>query len=810
MSKSRNGVKSPPLQTAQSASKAASPNTDSSPSGMANVSSTDPSVAKAAHVQALSAAMPFNSTKAAEHGFDNAISPLRGTVASPKSRLPAGSTLTEENGTQKTGSVPPVGLNSTIETLDRVRVDSSGQFLTTNQGVKVSDNQNSLKFGLRGPALLEDFVLREKITHFDHERIPERIVHARGSGAHGFFECYKALTELTKAAPFKEAGKVTPVFVRFSTVAGERGSKDTARDVRGFAVKFYTDEGNWDLVGNNMPVFFIQDAMKFPDLVHAVKPEPHHQMPQAASAHDTFWDFVSLMPESTHMLMWVMSDRAIPRSYATMQGFGVHTFRLVNAKGASVFVKFHWNPKYGTHSLVWDEAVKISGADPDYHRRDLWERIESGAYPEWELGFQVFTEEQAESFSFDVLDATKLIPEELVPIIPVGRMVLNRNPDNFFAETEQVAFCTAHVVPGIDFSNDPLLAGRIHSYVDTQITRLGGPNFHEIPINSSVSQVHNNQRDGMHRQAIHRGRVSYEPNSLGGGCPFQAGAAQGFVTVPARLHAQEEQAKVRGKPEKFADHYTQASLFYESQTESEKAHIAAAFRFELSKLTVPAIRERMISSLRNASEELAKEVAMNIGIEPLPEPMDRALQYPADAEISISPMLSLTARPGDGSITARKIAILVANGVHGQTALDIHAALLAQGAVPRFVAARVGPVTTVDSAPLDADASMENEPGFLFDALVLPNGDDGVAVLAADGQAMDFIKDQYRHGKTILMFEDSAPLLESAGISDSLLSGKPDPGIIVGSGERRSGVEAFIQAVSLHRHPERETDPPVV
>ena len=525
---------------------------------------------KISQTQALAAAMPFNFSKPREHGFANGIAPQPGATVEPDSRLPTGSTLSEENGSEKTGTVAFEGVNATIEPLDRVRVDSSGEVLTTNQGVAISDNQNSLKFGLRGPALLEDFVLREKITHFDHERIPERIVHARGSGAHGFFECYEPLTQYTKAAPFKEAGKITPVFVRFSTVAGERGSKDTARDVRGFAVKFYTDEGNWDLVGNNIPVFFIQDAMKFPDLVHAVKPEPHNQMPQAASAHDTFWDFVSLMPESTHMLMWVMSDRGIPRSLATMQGFGVHSFRLVNDAGESVFVKFHWEPKYGTHSLVWDEAVKISGADPDYHRRDLWDRIEAGAYPEWELGVQIFTEEQAEAFSFDILDATKIIPEELIPVRPVGRMVLDRNPDNFFAETEQVAFCTAHVVPGIDFSNDPLLAGRIHSYIDTQISRLGGPNFHEIPINSPISQVHNNQRDGMHRQAIHRGRVSYEPNSLAGGCPFQAGAAQGFVTVPARLKAQEEHAKVRGKPEKFADHYTQARLFLKARHRSSR------------------------------------------------------------------------------------------------------------------------------------------------------------------------------------------------------------------------------------------------
>jgi catalase len=659
--------------------------------------------------------------------------------------------------------------------------------------------------------LIEDFILREKITHFDHERIPERIVHARGSGAHGYFECYEPFTQYTKAAPFKEAGKVTPVFVRFSTVAGERGSKDTARDVRGFAIKFYTDEGNWDLVGNNMPVFFIQDAMKFPDLVHAVKPEPHNGMPQAGSAHDTFWDFASLMPESTHMLMWAMSDRAIPRSFATMQGFGVHSFRLVNDAGESVFCKFHWSPKAGTHSLVWDEAVKISGADPDFHRRDLWERIESGAFPEWDFGVQVFTEEQAEQFSFDILDATKIIPEELVPVQMLGRLVLNRNPDNFFAETEQVAFCTAHVVPGIDFSNDPLLAGRLHSYVDTQISRLGGPNFHEIPINSPLAPVHNNQRDGMHRQAIARGRVAYEPNSLAGGCPFQAGAAQGFVSVAARQDAKDEQAKVRGKPEKFADHYTQATLFYDSQTPTEQAHIAAAFRFELSKVTVPAIRERMVASLRNASEALARKVADGLGMKALPDAMPRALEHPAKPELTTSPALSLMARPGDGSIRGRKVALLIAPGVAAASVMQLHAALLAQGAVPRLVAAHVGPVEADDASSLDADASLENEPGFLFDAMVLPDGGAAVAALAKDARALDFIRDQYRHCKTILVLGASKKLLAKAGIPEKLANGKDDPGLIFAPADsaEKAGA-AFIKAIARHRHPERETDPPAV
>ena len=552
---------------------------------------------------------------------------------------------------------------------------------------------------------MKDFILREKITHFDHERIPERVVHARGSAAHGYFECYESLSDITAASVFSEAGKITPVFVRFSTVAGERGSKDTARDVRGFAVKLYTDEGNWDLVGNNMPVFFIQDAMKFPDLVHAVKPEPHHGMPQAASAHDTFWDFVSLMPESTHMLLWLMSDRAIPRSFRMMQGFGVHTFRFVNAEGDSVLVKFHWNPVLGTHSLVWDEAVKISGADPDFHRRDLWEAINVGEYPEWELGVQIFTEEAGRcDFSFDVLDATKLIPEELIPVKPIGRMVLNRNPDNFFAETEQVAFCAAHVVPGIDFTNDPLLAGRIHSYIDTQISRLGGPNFHELPINAPLAQVHNNQRDGMHRQAIHRGGVSYEPNSLAGGCPFQAGMA-GFVSFPEPV----QQDELRGKPEKFAEHYNQATLFYNSQTEPEKKHIIAAFRFELSKVTVPGIRQRVVSMLRNVSEELATGVATGLGMT-LPDPMPKALKQTPKPEVDISPALSLTARPGKGDIRTRKVAILVNDQVDGASVVTVADALIAAGVVVRLVGGCIGPVQTADGRMLDADASLENNP----------------------------------------------------------------------------------------------------
>jgi catalase len=765
---------------------------------------SDAATQKLVGTQLLAAAFPFNAAKPSEFG-DGA--PARGQSVEPPDPSVGASTLSETNASLKAGKgSPPLSFNPGNGPLDRARVDSSGRALTTNQGVPVADNQNSLKAGLRGPSLLEDFILREKITHFDHERIPERIVHARGSGAHGYFECYKPLTKLTRASIFAEAGKRTPVFVRFSTVAGERGSTDTARDVRGFAVKFYTDEGNWDLVGNNIPVFFIQDAMKFPDLVHAVKPEPHHAMPQAASAHDTFWDFVSLMPESTHMLMWVMSDRAIPRSYRMMQGFGVHTFRFVNAAGDSQFVKFHWNPLAGTHSLAWDEAVKISGADPDFHRRDLWEAIEAGAYPQWELGVQIFSEADAEKFSFDVLDATKLIPEELVPVAPVGRMVLNRNPDNFFAETEQVAFCTAHIVPGLDFSNDPLLAGRIHSYVDTQISRLGGPNFHEIPINAPVAQVHNNQRDGMHRQAIHRGRVSYEPNSLGGGCPFQAGAA-GFVSFPEPR--EEDDHKVRGKAERFADHYTQATLFWNSQTDVEKQHIINAFRFELSRVQTPAVRHRMVSGLMNVATELAESVAAGLGIREMPEPMPKVQTRDVTPEVSVSQSLSLFARPGDGSIRTRKIAMLVADGCNGDALVALGDRLTGEGAVPRFVSTTLGPVQPVDGDAIEVDVSLEATPAVLYDALVLPDGEDAVTALRADGRTLEFIKDQYRHCKPILAFGAGEQLLGACGIDRALPDGQQDPGIVVAS-DTTSGLDDFVAAIATHRHFARETDPPRV
>jgi catalase len=594
------------------------------------------------------------------------------------------------------------------------------------------------------------------------------------------------------------------VFTRFSTVAGERGSSDTVRDVRGFAVKFYSDEGNWDLVGNNMPVFFIQDAMKFPDLVHSVKPEPHHAMPQASSAHDTFWDFVSLMPESTHMLLWQMSDRAIPRSYRTMQGFGVHTFRLINAAGEANFCKFHWTPLQGTHSLVWDEAAKLVGADPDYHRRDLWEAIEGGAFPEWELAVQVFTEEQAESFAFDVLDPTKIVPEELVPLTPLGKMVLDRNPDNFFAETEQVAFCTAHIIPGIDFSNDPLLQGRIHSYLDTQISRLGGPNFHEIPINSPIAPVQNNQRDGMHRQAIHRGRVSYEPNSLGGGCPFQAGM-KGFTSFPEPVAAD----KVRGKPELFADHYSQARLFFNSQTPVEQHHIAAAFRFELTRVQTPAVRERVLSLLANVNPVLAGSVASGLGMEvPEPQPMATSMPLP---EYEPSPRLSLLSRPGETGIKTRKVAIMVGNGVDGNMVRAIYSSLLADGAVPRLVGSQLGKVTTKDGSVLYIEITLEAGPSVLYDAVVVPDGEEAIKALSRDAHAHDFVREQYRHCKPILVLGAGAALLKQASVPPALPDGSPDPALIGADSEDLApAINAFKEALAGHRSFARETDPPMV
>ncbi|MBC7468385.1 MAG: catalase, partial [Ramlibacter sp.] len=574
--------------------------------------------------------------------------------------------------------------------------------LTTNQGAVIADNHNSLKAGVRGPTLLEDFILREKITHFDHERIPERVVHARGTGAHGFFELYRSLSEYTRADFLQEVGARTPVFVRFSTVAGSRGSSDTVRDVRGFAVKFYTREGNYDLVGNNIPVFFVQDAMKFPDLVHALKPEPHNEMPQAASAHDTFWDFVSLMPETTHMLMWVMSDRAIPRSFRMMEGFGVHAFRFVNARGVAHFVKFHWKPKLGKHALVWDEAQKIAGKDPDFHRRDLWESIAQGNFPEWELGLQLIEESKAAALGFDLLDPTKLIPEEMVPVQLVGKMVLNRNVDNFFSETEQVAFHPGHVVPGIDFSNDPLLQGRLFSYTDTQLSRLGGPNFHELPINRGVCPFHNFQRDGMHRQLINKGQVNYEPNTLATGSEQRVdGGTGGFQSYPEEL----ESPKIRRRSPSFDDHFSQATLFWNSQSPAEKEHIIAAFQFELSKVQLPAIRQRVVDNLAHVDPKLARKVAEPLGIA-APDAKaaaGRAGFREARIKLPIEASPALSMETSGGGIQTRKVAILVADGVETGAMKIVQQALLDAGAICKVVGPNLGFVSTSSGQQLAVD-----------------------------------------------------------------------------------------------------------
>jgi len=681
----------------------------------------------------------------------------------------------------------------------------TGVTLTNAQGIPVSDDQNTLRVGPRGPALMADFHFREKMFHFDHERIPERVVHARGYGAHGYFELTDSLADITRADIFQRVGERTPAFARFSTVAGSKGSADLARDVRGFAVKLYTQEGNWDIVGNNIPVFFIQDAIKFPDIIHSVKPEPDRGFPQAQSAHDNFWDFISLTPESMHMIMWVMSDRAIPRSFRFMQGFGVHTFRLVDADDRSTFVKFHWKPKLGLQSVMWNEAVKINGADPDFHRRDLWESIEAGCGPEYDLAFQVITEELAERFSFDILDATKLVPEELVPLQTVGRMVLNRNPDNFFAETEQVAFCTAHVVPGIDFSNDPLLQGRIHSYVDTQLTRLGGPNFHEIPINAPVAEVHNNQRDGMHRQAIHRGRVAYEPNSLGGGCPHQAGLA-GFISLAEPMHDD----KVRGKPEKFADHYSQAALFWRSQTAVEQRHIVGAFRFELSRVTVPAIRARVVSVLRNVDEALAQQVADGLGLA-LPDAQPLALGRRVESEVEASPGLSLFARPGEDAARGRRVALLVADGADATGLAALHQALLDAGVVARHLGSRLGTLSLGNGGTLEVEATVEAMPAVLWDGVALVADAAGLARLGRDAQWREFLRDQYRHAKPMLLAgSEAGAVLQRLGIPATLPDGSDDPGLLQRAGCDDGAAAGFLAALARHRHFERETDPPAV
>lgn len=638
--------------------------------------------------------------------------------------------------------------------------------LTTNHGTPVSDNQNSLKAGPRGSTLLEDFILREKIQHFDHERIPERIVHARGSAAHGFFELTDSLSDFTTAKILTEVGKKTELFTRFSTVAGGAGSVDTPRDVRGFAVKFYTTEGNWDLVGNNIPVFFIQDAIKFPDLIHSVKMEADKGYPQAASAHDTFWDFIGLMPESMHMVMWAMSDRGIPRSLRMMEGFGVNTFRLINTEGEATLVKFHWRPKLGTQSTCWDEAVKIAGADPDYHRRDLYEAIDQGDFPEWEFGVQLFTQEQADALPFDILDATKLVPEEDYPIRVIGRMVLDRNPDNFFAETEQVAFLPTNIVPGIDFSEDPLLQGRLFSYQDTQLSRLGTVNFHQIPINQAKGcPFQNFQRDGHMQMAVPKGRANYEPNSLSeageDGGPREDPNG-GFRTAPIPVEGE----KVRLRAESFADHYSQARLFFRSQTEIEQAHLASAIVFELSKVSIAHVRERILANLQNVDETLAQRVAGGLNL-PLPKASDPGV---APIDLDASPALRIVGKYPD-TLKGRKVAILVADGSDGAIVDAVKAAVEGDGGSVFIVAPKIGGAKLKDGTTLAADGQLAGSPSVLFDAVAIILSDDGCTQLLKEGAAVDFAKDAFGHLKAIGHTPQAQPLLDKAGV-------EPDAGVI--------------------------------
>ena len=641
--------------------------------------------------------------------------------------------------------------------------------LTTNQGLPISDDQNTLRAGARGPALLEDFVYREKITHFDHERIPERVVHARGAGAHGYFELTSSLGSYSRAEVLGKVGVRTPVFVRFSTVAGNRGSADLARDVRGFAVKFYTREGVWDLVGNNIPVFFIQDAIKFPDLIHAAKEEPDRGFPQAQTAHDTFWDYASLTPESMHMIMWIMSDRAIPRSFRTMEGFGVHTFRLINDAGKSTYVKFHWRPKMGLQSVVWDEAVKINGADPDFHRRDLWNNIEQKNFPEWELAVQLFDEDFARKWDFDVLDSTKYIPEEVLPLRVVGRMVLNQNPTNVIAETEQVAFCTTHVVPGIDFTNDPLLQGRNFSYLDTQLKRLGGPNFHQIPINQPRCPMQNFQRDGHMQMSKEPGRVSYEPSGLPGGETPREDPRRGFRTFPERV----EGDKLRTRPESFADHYSQARQFYISQADIEQTHIVKALTFELSKCDNKGVRARMLGQLSNIDAVLTQRVADGLAwrdpIKAAPSSKRTRTDLPSASTLSI-------VKKGPPPFETRVVGVMVSDGTDAGALRALRSAVKAAGADLKIVAPKIGGVTLSDGAVVEADYQLAGGPSVLFDSVAVLVSAPGAAMLVDEAPAVAWVQDAFSHCKVIGFVASANPLLAKAGV-------KPDAGIVAINGD---------------------------
>ncbi len=722
----------------------------------------------------------------------------------------------------KNGSPSSINEETKNQQLDQYREDPKEQYMTTDQGVKVHDVDNSLLAWERGPTIMEDFLFRERMTHFDHESIPERVVHARGAGAHGYFQPYESMEAYTKARFLSDPSVRTPVFVRFSTVVGSRGSADTVRDVRGFATKFYTEEGNYDLVGNNMAPFFIQDAMKFPDVVHSIKPEPDHEMPQASAAHDTFWDFVSLVPETAHMIMWVLSDRAIPRSFRMMEGFGVHTFRWVNAEGKGRFVKLHWRPVLGTHSMVWDEAQKMAGLDPDWLRRDLWEAIEMGDYPEFELAVQIVEEEDEHQFAFDLLDPTKIIPEELIPLKPIGKMVLNRNPDNFFAETEQVAFHPGNLVPGIDVTNDPLLQGRLFSYLDTQLNRFNSANFAELPINKPVCPVHNLHGAGFMRQTINKGKANYFPNSLGDGHPRMAPEGEAYVHYGEKI----EGHKVRKRSESFKDHFSQATLFWNSMSKVEQQHIVEALHFELGKVASKAVRERMVNDiLNNISHELAVRTAKGIGVEApsgeavskIKDTMDAAKEKVAGMvksgkNVNDSPALSLERRPKPDSIRSRRVAILVDNGFDYDQVQSLKDTLESKGAKAKIVSMFLGSVKSSDGREMDVDKSHVTTGSVMYDAIFLPGGKGSVEAMMHQGKVKQFINETFKHGKTIAAVGEAIELIQGSDIKGVNLATDPSQGVVSDTGvitvrdAARAGecIEGFTEAMKQHRHWGRE------
>ncbi|EOW6643825.1 catalase HPII [Cronobacter muytjensii] len=726
---------------------------------------------------------PFHDARSSQPGMGS-LAPDDGSHRPAPAPTPPG-----EQPTAPGSLKAPQVTNDKLGALETFRKGGENEALTTNQGVRIADDQNSLRAGTRGPTLLEDFILREKITHFDHERIPERIVHARGSAAHGYFQPYKSLSDITKAAFLSDPQKITPVFVRFSTVQGGAGSADTVRDIRGFATKFYTEEGIFDLVGNNTPVFFIQDAHKFPDFVHAVKPEPHWAVPQGQSAHDTFWDYVSLQPETLHNVMWAMSDRGIPRSYRTMEGFGIHTFRFINAEGKGTFVRFHWKPVAGKASLIWDESQKLTGRDPDFHRRDLWEAIEAGDYPEYELGVQLIPEDDEFKFDFDLLDATKLIPEELVPVQLVGKMVLNRNPDNFFAENEQAAFHPGHIVPGLDFSNDPLLQGRLFSYTDTQISRLGGPNFHEIPINRPTCPYHNFQRDGMHRMDIDTNPANYEPNSINDNWPREtppAPKAGGFESHQVRV----EGHKIRERSPSFGEYYSQPRLFWQSQTPVEQRHIIDAFSFELSKVVRSYIRERVVDHLCHIDISLAHPVASNLGITLTEEQMHVA--PPKDVNgLKKDPSLSLYAVPG-GTVKGRVVAVLLNDQVKSADLLAMLQALKSHGVHAKLLYSRMGSVTADDGSQLEVAGTFAGSPSVTVDAVLVPGG--AASALSDNGDAVYYLLEAYKHLKAIGLMGDARALKSRLNVPDT-----GEEGIVEADDATGSFMDDFIHQLACHR-----------